>query len=265
MISPIINGNGNDVKITYNAQLDKRQNVKDGSKKDVVSQKYQRRDVAKAGKRNKAELDSWLMTWFIAQGFQRLKTIDNVKVRCPKGRTIIYVIDDKDGKRYEKGLNDLGYNAVQSFLRCPDDNELGKCAIIIFDVCGVGNSAGSDGFALAKHYKDINPLKKVIVRSGYLTKYQEENKGSLDAVLDKSRDMCEQVDPLLREYVAIVGNPIEMWKNARSKLLRTYNLKEVALLEHKYVQILNSLADTLGDLPGDWMSEINNRLGVQIF
>ena len=167
--------------------------------------------------------------------------------------------------RYEKGLSSIGYNSVKSFPRYPNDDDLSACAILIFDVRGVGNAAGSDGFSLAKHFKEANPLKKVIVRSGYLTQEQRDNSGSLDAVLDKERDMCEQVDSLLRDFIEEVGNPVKMWENVRNSLLRSHALKEVALLEHKYVRAINSLADISGRLPGNWMSQVNDMLEIQIF
>ena len=98
-----------------------------------------------------------------------------------------------------------------------------------------------------------------------MTQEQIDGKGDLDDVLDKNRDMCEQVDPLLRRYVEEVGNPVQMWKRARLALISKYELRQVALWEHKYVQLINSLADASGNLPGNWMATVNNVLGVCVF
>ena len=261
MIAPNINGSGNTVNISYN----KSQTAKSrGAKEKRPGANYPCQDNPDTGL-DMDKLDSWLNRRLINLGFKRLQAVDGVKVRCPKDQTIIFVIDDMQGKDYEKGLKSIGYGSVRSFARYPTDNDLKECAIIIFDVRGVGNSAGSDGFALAKHYKAANPLKKVIVRSGYLTQEQIDGKGDLDDVLDKNRDMCEQVDPLLRRYVEEMGNPVQMWKRARLALISKYELRQVALWEHKYVQLINSLADASGNLPGNWMATVNNVLGVCVF
>lgn len=261
MIAPTINGTGN--TIITNINCDKSQTKKSIKEKKPIENCQCQDDLGTVLTIDK--LDSWLNRWLISLGFKRLQSVDGVKVRCPKDRTIIFVVDDKQGKDYEKGLKSMGYESVRFFARYPTDNDLKECAIIIFDVRGVGNSAGSDGFALAKHYKATNPLKKVMVRSGYLTKEQIDSKGELDNILDKDRDMCEQVDPLLRKYVEEMGDPIQMWKRARLALISKYELKQVAFLEHKYVQLINSLADTSGNLPGNWMTTVNNVFGICVF
>ena len=261
MIAPTINGTGN--TIITNINCDKSQTKKSIKEKKPIENCQCQDNLGTVLTIDK--LDSWLNRWLMSLGFKRLQSVDGVKARCPKDRTIIFVIDDKQGKDYEKGLKSMGYESVRSFARYPTDNDLKECAIIIFDVRGVGNSAGSDGFALAKHYKATNPLKKVMVRSGYLTQEQIDSKGELDNILDKDRDMCEQVDPLLRKYVEEMGDPIQMWKRARLALISKYELKQVAFWEHKYVQLINSLADTSGNLPGNWMTTVNNVFGICVF
>ena len=268
-IAPCNNGTGNmTVNINCQAQQGKAQSQSASIKSSASTEMGQRQNEAverKSFPNTKFKPDGIVSSWFISQGVKRLQTVDSIKARCLKEQIIIFVVDDKEGVRYEKGLNSIGYNSVKSFPRCPNDADLSECAILIFDVRGVGNAAGADGFSLAKHFKEANPLKKVVVRSGYLTQEQRDNRGTLDAVLDKERDMCEQVDPLLRVFVDEVGNPVKMWEHVRSSLLKSHTLKEVALLEHKYVRAINSLADVSGRLPGNWMSKVNDMLEVQIF
>lgn len=268
-IAPCNNGTGNmTVNINCQAQQSKAQSQGSSMKSSASAEIGQRKNEVVERKSNsnaKFKPDGIVSSWIIGQGVRRLQTVDSIKARCFKEQTIIFVVDDKDGVRYEKGLNSIGYNSVKSFPRYPNDADLSECAILIFDVRGVGNAAGADGFSLAKHFKEANPLKKVVVRSGYLTQEQRDNKGPLDEVLDKERDMCEQVDPLLRAFVEEVGNPVKMWEHVRGLLIESHTLKEVALLEHKFVRAINSLADVSGRLPGNWMSKVNDMLEMHIF
>lgn len=195
----------------------------------------------------------------------RFKAVDVIVAKCPKSNVKICVIDDKEGRRCENGLAKMGYESVKAFPKCPDDKTLDEYSILIFDVLGVGNAAGDDGFSLAKRYKEMNPLKCVIVRSGFLTQEQRRNRGLLDAVLDKSRDLCDQVDPLLREYVIKVGDPIQMWKNARHNLIDKLGVGRLVWLEDEYVHLIKWLATEDNVLPGNWMSLVNRCLKKKVF
>lgn len=203
----------------------------------------------------------WVMNFVMT----RFKAVDVIVAKCPKSNVKICVIDDKEGRRCENGLAKMGYESVKAFPKCPDDKTLDEYSILIFDVLGVGNAAGDDGFSLAKRYKEMNPLKYVIVRSGFLTQEQRRNQGLLDAVLDKSRDLCDQVDPLLREYVMKVGDPIQMWKGARHKLIDKLGVGRLVWLEDEYVHLIRCLATEDNVLPGNWMSLVNRCLKKKVF
>lgn len=194
-----------------------------------------------------------------------LSTTDMLRARCPKGNIPICVIDDKDNEKYRDGLKTLGYENVTIYSKCPAYEALKPFAIVIFDVKGVGNAAGKDGFLLAVNFKLECPLKMVGVRSAYLQGVPEGDRAKLDFAIEKNRDLCEQVAPILNEALKEVGDPVVLWKKACGALIKTVSVKELALLEHEYVNAICLLSNETDVLPGDWMAGVNRLLNRNIF
>lgn len=194
-----------------------------------------------------------------------LSTTDMLRARCPKGNIPICVIDDRDNEKYRDGLKTLGYENVTIYSKCPAYEALKPFAIVIFDVKGVGNAAGKDGFLLAVNFKVECPLKMVGVRSAYLQGVPEGDRAKLDFAIEKNRDLCEQVAPILNEALKEVGDPVVLWKKACGALIKTVSVKELALLEHEYVNAICLLSNETDVLPGDWMAGVNRLLNRNIF
>lgn len=196
---------------------------------------------------------------------ENLCVIDMLRATCPKKHIPICVIDDKDDETYREGLKTLGYENVTIYPKCPVYDVLKPFAIVIFDVRGVGNAAGKDGFALAVTFKSEQPLKVVGVRSNFSKDVSEMDRGKLNFALEKKRDLCDQLAPVLNAALKDVGDPIAMWKKARMKLLETSSVRELALIEHEYVQAIRLLSKDTDVLPGEWMSGVNRLLARRIF
>lgn len=196
---------------------------------------------------------------------ENLCVIDMLRATCPKKHIPICVIDDKDDEKYREGLKTLGYENVTIYPKCPVYDVLKPFAIVIFDVRGVGNAAGKDGFSLAVTFKSEHPLKVVGVRSNFLQDVSETDRGKLNFALEKKRDLCDQLAPVLNAALKDVGDPIAMWKKARMILLETSSVRELALIEHEYVQAIRLLSHDTDVLPGEWISGVNRLLKRNIF
>lgn len=194
-----------------------------------------------------------------------LFTIDQLRASCPKKHIPICVIDDKDDEKYREGLKTLGYENVTIYPKCPSYEALKTFSIVIFDVKGVGNAAGKDGFSLAVNFKLENPLKVVGVRSAFLQGTSEEDRNRLDFAIEKKRDLCEQVAPVLNLALKDVGDPVAMWKKVQRQLIETTSVKELALMEHEYVHAIFVLSQETDVLPGAWMEGVNRLLKRNIF
>lgn len=196
---------------------------------------------------------------------ENLCVIDMLRATCPKKHIPICVIDDKDDEMYREGLKTLGYENVTLYPKCPVYDVLKPFAIVIFDVRGVGNAAGKDGFSLAVTFKSEYPLKVVGVRTNFLQDVSEMDRSKLNFALEKKRDLCDQLVPVLNAALKDVGDPIAMWKKARMILLETSSVRELALIEHEYVQAIRLLSQDTDALPGEWMSGVNRLLKRRIF
>lgn len=196
---------------------------------------------------------------------ENLSTTDVLRARCPKKNIPICVIDDKDNEKYREGLKTLGYENVTIYSKCPAYEDLKPFAVVVFDVKGVGNAAGKDGFSLAVNFKAEYPLRVVGVRSAYLQGVSEEDKAKLDFAIEKNRDLCEQVAPILNDALKEVGSPVALWKKVREELMENSSAKEIALIEHEYVQAIRLLSQESDVLPGEWMIGVNRLLKRNIF
>jgi len=136
---------------------------------------------------------------------------------------------------------------------------------VIFDVRGVGNAAGKDGFSLAVTFKSEYPLKVVGVRSAFLQDVSEADRGKLNFAIEKKRDLCDQLAPVLNAAFKDVGDPVAMWKKVRVALIETFSARELALMEHEYVQAIRLLAEGKDVLPGEWMDGVNRLLKRNLF
>ena len=194
-----------------------------------------------------------------------METVESIRATCPKKFIPICVIDDKDGDLYVNGLRDLGYANVTVFPKCPSYSELRAFAIIFFDVRGVGNATGKDGLTLAVQFKKEHDSKKVGVRSAFLQHITSEERSKLDFVIEKKRDLCEQVAPELAKALEEVGNPRVMWKKIRKSRIDSTPIAQLALLEHKYVKAIQALSRETDTLPGDWMAQVNSLMNEEIF
>jgi len=196
---------------------------------------------------------------------ENLCTVEALRARCPKKYIPICVIDDKDDEKYSDGLKTLGYENVTIYPRCPTYDVLKSFAIVIFDVRGVGNAAGKDGFSLAVTFKSEYPLKVVGVRSAFLQDVSEADRGKLNFAIEKKRDLCDQLAPVLNAAFKDVGDPVAMWKKVRVALIETFSARELALMEHEYVQAIRLLAEGKDVLPGEWMDGVNRLLKRNLF
>lgn len=196
---------------------------------------------------------------------ENLCTTDMLRARCPKKNIPICVIDDKDNEKYSEGLKALGYENVTIYSKCPAYEDLKPFAVVVFDVKGVGNAAGKDGFLLAVNFKAECPLRVVGVRSAYLQGVSEEDRAKLDFAIEKNRDLCEQVAPVLNDALKEVGSPVALWKKIREELMENSSAKEIALIEHEYVQAIRLLSQESDVLPGEWMIGVNRLLKRNIF
>ena len=194
-----------------------------------------------------------------------LRSVDEIRANCPKKNIPICVIDDKDDEKYREGLKTLGYENVTTYSKCPAYDDLKLFAIVIFDVRGIGNAAGNDGFSLAVNFKLEHPLKVVGVRSAYLQGVSDDDKVKVDFAIEKNRDLCKQVPSILNDALNEVGNPIIMWKKVRKILIEGFSIKEVALIEHEYVHAIQALSQETEVLPTDWMDGVNRLLKRKIF
>ena len=103
------------------------------------------------------------------------------------------------------------------------------------------------------------------MRSAYLQGVSEEDRAKLDFAIEKNRDLCEQVAPVLNDALKEVGSPVVMWKKVREELMENSSAKEIALIEHEYVQAIRLLSQESDVLPGEWMIGVNRLLKRNIF
>lgn len=87
----------------------------------------------------------------------------------------------------------------------------------------------------------------------------------MDFVIEKKRDLCEQVAPELAKALEEVGNPRVMWKKIRKSRIDSTSIAQLALLEHKYVKAIQALSRETDTLPGDWMVQVNSLMNEEIF
>ena len=173
-----------------------------------------------------------------------LSAID-VKQRIP-----ILIIDD-DGFSYKEQLRDENYN-LTCLPRIDDLNAAAAYPIVICDIRGVGTNFDKEkeGAFVVRELKKKFPFKQYAVYSGSLyslESFEEDLKGIERIKKDPDIDMWRTYfDELIRRVI----DPKENWKTIRDYLIKKdVPLKDIAMLESNYVDILNNRPEDMKNFP----------------
>jgi len=167
-----------------------------------------------------------------------------------KSRIPILVIDD-EGFTYKEQLRDENYN-LTCLPRIDDLNAVATYPIIICDIRGVGTNFDKDkeGAFVVRELKKKYPFKQYAVYSGSLyslDSFEDDLKGIERIKKDPDIEMWRTY---FDEFIKRVTDPKENWKTIRDYLIKNdVPLKEIALLESNYVDILNNRPEDMKYFP----------------
>lgn len=170
--------------------------------------------------------------------------IKNVSIRDKKNIRIV-IIDDEGFD--DEVLKNLGYLDIDVKLKYEKLSDYEIYDIVFCDINGIAKEVDQtyQGAALAKLIKKTYPSKTVIIFS---SKEQSLNlykfKNDVDEIIPKNIKNSE-IAEIIDEYIEIINDPIERWKNFRKKLSEQgTSPKDIALLEDCYVRGILKNEDT---------------------
>lgn len=170
--------------------------------------------------------------------------IKSVTIRDKKNIRIVIVDDEGFDDEVLKSLGYLDIDVKDKYEKLSDYENYD---IIFCDINGIARDIDEvyQGAALAKLIKKTYPSKIVIIFS---SKDQSLDIYKFSKVVDniipknlKNSEIAEIID----KYIEIINDPIESWKNFRSKISEQgTSPKDVALLEDCYVRAILKNEDT---------------------
>lgn len=193
--------------------------------------------------------------------FKRVKKINDLYTieDLENSRNKIKVISIKDKKNVkiviidDEGFDDsvlksLGYLDIDIKIKYNKLSDYEGYDIIFCDINGVAKELDPvyQGAALAKLIKKTYPSKIVIIFSSKdqnlsFHKFSDHVDGIIPKNL-KNSEIAEIID----NYIEILNDPIERWKNFRKRLLEQgTSAKNIALLEDCYVRGILKHEDTI--------------------
>lgn len=167
-----------------------------------------------------------------------------------KSKIPILVIDD-EGFTYKEQLRDENYN-LTCLSRIDDLNAVTAYPIVICDIRGVGTNFDKEkeGAFVVRELKKKFPFKQYAVYScsNYpLESFEDDLKGIERIKKDPDIEMWRTY---FDEFIRRVTDPKENWKTIRDYLIKKdVPIKEIALLESNYVDILNNRPDDMKNFP----------------
>ena len=170
--------------------------------------------------------------------------IKNVSIRDKKNIRIV-IIDDEGFD--DEVLKNLGYLDIDVKLKYEKLSDYEIYDIVFCDINGIAKEVDQtyQGAALAKLIKKTYPSKTVIIFSSKeqsLDLYKFKN--DVDGIIPKNIKNSE-IAEIIDEYIEIINDPIERWKNFRKKLSeQDTSPKDIALLEDCYVRGILKNEDT---------------------
>ena len=170
--------------------------------------------------------------------------IKNVSIRDKKNIRI-GIIDDEGFD--DEVLKNLGYLDIDVKLKYEKLSDYEIYDIVFCDINGIAKEVDQtyQGAALAKLIKKTYPSKTVIIFSSKeqsLDLYKFKN--DVDEIIPKNIKNSE-IAEIIDEYIEIINDPIERWKNFRKKLSEQgTSPKDIALLEDCYVRGILKNEDT---------------------
>lgn len=170
--------------------------------------------------------------------------IKNVSIRDKKNIRIV-IIDDEGFD--DEVLKNLGYLDIDVKLKYEKLSDYEIYDIVFCDINGIAKEVDQtyQGAALAKLIKKTYPSKTVIIFSSKeqsLDLYKFKN--DVDEIIPKNIKNSE-IAEIIDEYIEIINDPIERWKNFRKKLSEQgTSPKDIALLEDCYVRGILKNEDT---------------------
>ena len=185
------------------------------------------------------------------------------QLKLAKEKIPICIVDDRNAAIIKREISDFGYKNVVTRKDFPPDEELLGYSILILDVDGVGTKRDSNGISFALKFKELHPLKQLIMVSGYFSdpKYAEDverSKGKLDGFFTKGTSYDTCMRPILEKSLGRVVDPCEVWCLVREKLvsdaLKNDAIPYAKLLEDEFVRRLLEICNEHGTLTYDWMS-----------
>ena len=185
------------------------------------------------------------------------------QLKLAKEKIPICIVDDRNAAVIKREISDFGYKNVVTRKDFPPDEELLGYSILILDVDGVGTKRDSNGISFALKFKELHPLKQLIMVSGYFSdpKYAEDverAKGKLDGFFTKGTSYDTCMRPILEKCLGRVVDPCEVWCLVREKLileaLKNDATPYVKLLEDEFVRRLLEICNEHGALTYDWVS-----------
>lgn len=162
----------------------------------------------------------------------------------------ILLIDDEEFT-YKEQLRDEKYN-LTCLSRIDDLNAVAVYPIVICDIRGVGTNFDKEkeGAFVVRELKKKFPFKQYAVYSGSLyslESFEDDLKGIERIKKDPDIEMWRTY---FNELIRRVTDPKENWKTIRDYLIKEdVALKEIALLESNYVDILNNRPDDMKNFP----------------
>lgn len=170
--------------------------------------------------------------------------IKSVSIRDKKNIRIV-IIDDEGFD--DEVLKNLGYLDIDVKLKYEKLSDYEIYDIVFCDINGIAKEVDQtyQGAALAKLIKKTYPSKTVIIFSSKeqsLDLYKFKN--DVDEIIPKNIKNSE-IAEIIDEYIEIINDPIERWKNFRKKLSEQgTSPKDIALLEDCYVRGILKNEDT---------------------
>ena len=185
--------------------------------------------------------------------------IKKISIKDKKNVRIVFIDDVGFDDSVLKNLGYLDIDVKEKYEKITDYENYD---IIFCDINGIAKDIDEvyQGAALAKLIKKTYPSKIVIVFSS-----KDQNLGfykfsdHVDDIIPKNLKNSE-IAEIIDNYITIINDPIENWKNLRKKLLNQGTTpKTVALLEDCYVRGILKKEDTTKSI-----EEIKNTITSEV-
>lgn len=152
----------------------------------------------------------------------RIGSLSSTQMEALRKTVGVLLVDDMDSEAFAETLSEQGFSHVKPVKKIPSDATIQSYQIIITDVDGVAKD-NSNGLKVARHIKERNPLKQVIISSGQLnlSEYRKDlyYLNMFDGVYDKIEDNEEQLAKLIDQSIVNLYHPSFVWRNFRKILL----------------------------------------------